>query len=217
MKISTRYRGRFVWSCLATLALATGCSHQAGDGSQAAAGKGGGGVAIVDLDQIAKRIGQDAEMARSIEQASASLNDQLKSIRDKMRVEYQKELAKLAPADDQADPAAPGPNPAEAAAIKQRYDQQLAQLETQAREKLMQHRVAVVERFRSEVRPVAEKVARARGQGIVVTKNDSVVFAFLPQADITDAVVEQMQSQPKSASAAASTVKQASHTEEAKR
>jgi len=205
---STAKLGRRLWVVgMAAVTFAAGCSNRMGEEGQAASPKGAGGVAVVDLDQVAKRVGQDTEMSRSIEQATSSVNDQLKTIRDRLRQDYQEEIAKLAPApaEGEANDAAPGPNPAEAAAIKQRYDQQMAQVETQAREKLTQHRIGVVERFRNDVRPIAEKIAKSRGQGIVVTKNDAVVFAFVPQADITDEVVQQLQSR----------VSQASHTEDA--
>lgn len=175
--------------------LATGCSQAGRSGDQANADGGrSGGVAVVDLDVVAQRVGQDVEMKQSIEQATASVNEQLKSIRDRLRREYQEEMAKAnpAPVEGAETPAAPAATPAELAAIKQKYDRQFAQLDAQAREKLAQHRVGVLERFRGEVRPICEKIAAARGQSIVVTKNDAVVFAFLPQADITDDVVEQL-------------------------
>jgi len=206
---STMKFGRRMWVvCVATAtaAFAAGCTNRSGDEGQASNERGSNGVAVVDLDQVAKRIGQDDVMNRSIEQATASVNDQLKAIRERLQGEYRDEIAKLplVPTGTEGDGTLPGPNPAEAAAITQRYDRQLAQVEGQAREKLTKHRIEVVERFRSEVRPVAEKIAKSRGQGIVVTKNDAVVFAFLPQADITDAVVKQLETR----------VAHASHTED---
>lgn len=160
-----------------------------------------GGVAVVDLDLLAKRLGKDVEMNQAVEQATASVNEQLKSIHEKLQKEYFDELAKIAPsAAETEEGVVPAEKTAESAALKQRYDRQLAQITAQAQEKLAQHRASVVERFRGEVRPVAEKVAAARGQSIVVTKNDQVVFAFLPQADITDEVLEKLSPQVKPAS-----------------
>lgn len=159
--------------------------------SQAAA------VAVVDLDQIAKRLGRDLDMNRSIEQASTSLNEQLQSIRDKLQSQYDEKLRATATSDDEAvrpaSTGAAGPESDQPAALKRQLQQQLNQYELQAREKLAQHRAAVIERFRREVRPVAERVASARGAGIVVTKNDTVVFAVVPEADITEDVVKEMQ------------------------
>lgn len=200
---STKQTKWRVWGFCVTTALAVGCGQTST--MQATAEKSAGGVAVVDLDQIAKQTGQDSAMNRSIEQATASVNDQLKQIRDRLRREYLDELAKLDPA---AEPVAENETPAaaqtpEGKAIGQRYDAQMAKVEAQAREKLVKHKASVIEQFRSDVRPVAEKVAKSRGQAIVVTKNDAVVFAFLPQADITEEVAEKLQNQ----------VKPAAHTE----
>ena len=50
----------------------------------------------------------------------------------------------------------------------------------------------MINRFREEVKSVARKVASDKGLSIVVTKNDSVIFAYDSTVDITNEVADQL-------------------------
>lgn len=207
-------------------------------------------VAVVDLDEIAKRLGRDVEMNDAVQSAANSLNQQLTTVRGQLQEQFDRKLQQslgvdsphsVAPASA-VEPVASAPGnaaqqlgkssaadgspasassvggqaasqlaaslpPNELQAMKRPFDVQFAQYQAQARDKLAAHRASVVERFKREVRPVAERVAARRGATVVVTKNDSVVFAVTPAADITEDVVREMQelqfARPKTESAAA--------------
>ena len=186
------------------LVLGGGCSRSAGSGTasnDAADGMNRGGVAVVDLQEVARRLGRETEMEKSIAQATASLNEQLKQVRNQLQKQFDNQARELTDkAESEVAPAstgAAGPTAADQlAALKRQYDQQLTQYDAQAREKLAKHKASLIEQFRDQVRPVAQRIASQRGAGIVVTKNDSVVFATIPQADITEAVIAELQPKP---------------------
>lgn len=196
-------------------------------------------VAVIDLDEVAKRLGRDVEMNDAVQSAASSLNQQLNTVRAQLQEQFDRKLQQSAGADaphtvspasaiesmpaqgstkggqqgtqqasstkatsmngassdgvTSASALAANLPPNELQAIKRPFDVQFAQYQVQARDKLAVHRANVVERFKREVRPVAERVAARRGAAVVVTKNDSVVFAVTPAADITDDVVRELQ------------------------
>lgn len=152
-----------------------------------------GGVAILDLDQIAKRFGCDKQMHTSLQQREASLNQQLASI----KASYEKQIA------EKRQEFGNTPNAEQAkllAGIQRQAVASLNKVRQQAKNNLNQHGSLLINGFRKEIKPIAREVARKKGLSVIVTKNDSVIFDYATTVDITADVIEKLLAlQPKQA------------------
>jgi Skp family chaperone for outer membrane proteins len=77
--------------------------------------------------------------------------------------------------------------------MKRNANIQLASYQKEASSALGQMKNSAIAGFRAEAMPVARDVAKERGLSVVLTSNDSVVFAFDEAVDITDDVIAQLQ------------------------
>ena len=152
------------------------------------------GVAVVDLDEVARRLGSDAVIIQAIKESQASLNRQLQSLQTSLQEQYQQKESELKSqwAEGQQEQTA-GAKQLEG--FGQQLDLQLSQARRKAQGALGAHRQRLIRSFREEIKPVAQEVAAQRGLGVVITKNDNVLVAFDDAHDITDAVVEKLLSQ----------------------
>jgi Skp family chaperone for outer membrane proteins len=144
-----------------------------------------GGVAIVDLDEVARRLGREAEMSQSIQSAAGALNQRLTAVQKDAEGKLKAIQAELGT----------DPNPEEAQQfVRQARSAQIQfnQLKQQAQQQLGNHRRQLVSQFRQETQPVAAKVAKQKGFTTVVTRNDAVVFSYYDAVDITDDVIALM-------------------------
>jgi Skp family chaperone for outer membrane proteins len=153
-----------------------------------------GSVAVVDVDAVAKQLGVDAAVERQVKDAETSLNAQLGSFQGALRKQYEdksKEL--LAPQDNRAVPAAdPAAAKQQLVEIEKKLNQRLLQAQQTARNQFNAYRGNLLQSFRAEVVPVAKKIAKQHGCGIVLTKNEAVLLAFDESHDITSAVVKEL-------------------------
>ena len=163
-------------ACLGSLAGCGESSNPSGNDSA---------VGIIDLDEVAKRLGRDKQMANSIRRKQSSVNGQIAAyLKSSMKQisEKRKEFGEQA-SDDQKQLLE---------GTQKQARLHLNQLRLQAQNSLNQHRTDVLRKFREEVRAAARKVAAQRSLNIVLTKNDTVVFMFESVVNITDDVVEKM-------------------------
>lgn len=144
-----------------------------------------GGVAIIDLDAVAARLGNDQQMLASISSKQAELNQHLAQTAQA----YRKQL------EAQRQPPAPGGESegVTLAAFEQAAQSRLDEARRQAETTMAAHQAELVRQFRNHVRPAARRVARERGLSIIITRNDSVVYDYVDAVDITDAVVAELQ------------------------
>lgn len=183
--------------CLALgLALLTsvGCGKFGGQGDAAT-----GGVAVIDLDEVAKKLGRDVEMANSIKQTQDSLNQQLTGVQNSFKQQLEEKRESLSPEPTEEETK-------QLVGMQQQANTRLNQAVNQAKTALGQHRAKVVRDFRTEAQPVALEVAQEKGLSIVVTKNDSVVFGYVNAVDITGEVVDRMKLMPRKAAARTATL-----------
>jgi Skp family chaperone for outer membrane proteins len=186
-----RAQGWAAWGMLAAM-LVTGCGRQT-DGRQAASGAA---VAIIDLDEIARRLGSDKQIAAAISQRQTALSQQVVDLAKSYSAQIDQQKAKLTAENAQ-------PNDVMLASWQQQANANLNKVKLQAEADLQNHRVTLVNSFRDQIKPAARRVAQARGLSVIVTKNDSVVFDYTATADITDAVVDELlASAPESPTAA---------------
>lgn len=150
--------------------------------------KSNGGVAVVDLDEVARKLGREAEMVQSVKNQGEQLNQRLLAIQQSAVKQLQEIRAGLG--DE------PTPQEAQEYLRKQRNAQvNLNTIKQQAEVALGQHRQQLISQFRQEAKPIAAKIAKEKGFTTVVTRNDSVVFSFDQGVDITDEVVALMSAQ----------------------
>ena len=144
-----------------------------------------GGVALIDLDAVAKRLGRDAAILAELKEAGAPLRDQLSA----SQKDFQEQIDRLK--------ASLGAKPSEAgnqklAELARTLNQQFQQKQQQAQQDMNAKKAALISRFREEIKPVALKVATGKGLGIVQLKSDLTILANEPALDITDEVVAEL-------------------------
>ena len=166
-------------AALAIFACA-GCGR-GGDGRQAD-GAAGGAVAIIDLDEIARRVGSDQQIASAIAQRQSALSKQLVGLAKSYSAQIDEQKKKLTAEEPT--------NQVTLATWEQQANANLSQVKQRAEADLRNHRDQLVNQFRDQIKPIARRVAQERGLSVIVTKNDSVVFDYTAGADITDAVVD---------------------------
>jgi len=152
-------------------------------------------IAVVDLDDVAKRVGRDKLFTESLAQRQTALNDELVKMQEDLRTKVNAKQASL------------GPNPSETAAkefeqFQQQAGTELNQALQAAQAKLAEEQAVLVTRFREEIRPMAQEAAKSIGATMVVTKNDAFLLMHDAKHDITDKVVAALIAKAPSASKA---------------
>jgi len=176
-------------SCVATVLTATlltvGCGTERS-----------GGVAVVDLDRVAKELGRDTVMLQQLQQQQNGLNQKLASVKTSFESQLTENFEKLPeePSEEEA---------AKLLTMKRNANIQLATYKKQATNALGQLKNSAIAGFRAEAMPIARDVAKERGMSVVLTTNDSVVFAFDKAVDITDDVIARLEKTAPKTSAAA--------------
>ena len=158
-----------------------------------------GGVAVVDLDKVAKELGRDVQMANDLKANQSNLANQLSALEKNAVEQLNKIKAELGetPEEDKLK---------EFAQKAQNAQVNFNNIQKQAVAAIGQRRDLLVANFRQEARPVCDKIAKANGANAVVTRNDAFLFSFDNTIDITDAVIAEMRlAPPKAASPAAAT------------
>ena len=147
-----------------------------------------GGVAVVDLNAVAKAIGRDEAINARMESARVDLNQQLTQIAGDLEQQLKDEQEKVGAA----------PKPDEQQQLQEmavRAQRQLAEKQQLAQQKATQFQLELVNEFRQQLAPVAEKVAKIRGADVVVVLDDSVLW-FDSGVDITDEVIADLRANP---------------------
>jgi Skp family chaperone for outer membrane proteins len=144
-----------------------------------------GGVALVDLDDVAKRLGRDVSIVQELKDASGPLKDQLTAAQKELQTQFDKTKDSIGakPTDTESQ---------KLADLGNNLNLQLQQKQQQAQQELNAKRAALVTRFREEIKPVALKIAAGKGLGVVLVKSEMVVLGSQQGLDITDEVVAEM-------------------------
>lgn len=144
-----------------------------------------GGVALVDLDDVAKRLGRDVAIVQELKDASGPLKDQLTATQKDLQTQFDrtKDAIGSKPSDTDSQ---------KLADLGSNLNLQLQQKQQQAQQELNAKRAALVTRFREEIKPVALKIASSKGLGVVLVKSEMVVLGSQPGLDITDEVVAEL-------------------------
>lgn len=174
-----------VSSCLFAVCLA-GCSFSEPPQEKAEVPQRTlGSVAVVDLDEVAKRLSRDTELATAVAAKEADLNEKLgilKNLYDK-QFKKEKELYGSEPKKEDAE---------KIAALDRQLGIQIREAQRQAQVEIVLFRQSLISRFREQVKPLAREIAAQRGLTIVIAPSQLLLLSVDPRADITDEVVEKM-------------------------
>ena len=144
------------------------------------------GVAIIDLDEIGRRLGRDEIMNQAVQRRQATLQAELQQVATMLqetfaarRQEYVDTLT-----EEQAK---------ELLELKQQLDATIAQRKLQASQTLQAFRLQLNREFRNEVTPVARRIAVNQGAKIIVLDRPSVLLTADPSVDITEQVLVELE------------------------
>lgn len=160
-------------------------------------------VAVIDLDDIAQRVGRMDEIRQSLQEKETELNDNLNlltSTYENEVAEKKKELGQP-PSDAQKS---------ELAALTQRLNSNILKVRQQSQQELAFHRNSLMIRFREEVKPLAQQVANAHGMSVVITSN--YVYSTAAGVNITDEVVQRWLGRRSTSDGSATKTDQAAET-----
>lgn len=147
-----------------------------------------GGVAVIDLDEVARQLGKDAEIVNSYQAQASALQNQLNAAEQRAVQELKKIREGLGevPSEDESR---------KLLTAQRNAQVNLNKMRNQASALLSKHRQQIVSDFRESTKPVVAEVARGKGLATVMTRNDSVVFSFDQTVDITNEVVARLRAQ----------------------
>ena len=145
-----------------------------------------GPVAVVDLDAVAQKLGKDKQILQLIEQRQVNLNEQLVATQNSLIQQLNQKKSEFGEiSDDEAK---------QLVQLQNEANKIVATTRVQAQSNLTNFQQEVVNRFRAEAKPIAMELAAKKGCRVVLSKNDSVVFAFDKTVDLTDDLVVAIQS-----------------------
>ena len=153
-----------------------------------------GQVAVVDLDAVARKVGKDKQILQLIEQRQVTLNEQVSATQQSLIEQLNQKKSEFGELNEEETQ--------QLAQMQTKANAILSSTRTQAQSNLTAFQQEVVDRFRAETKPIALEIASKKGCRVVLSKNDSVVFAFDQTIDLTDEVVAALQSKTGPASAA---------------
>lgn len=149
-------------------------------------GGSAGGVAVLDLDAVAKAAGRDAEIAEQVRVYAREQEAKLQELKSELEQQVTSASEKLG-----EDASAADKQSLSALVINARS--QLTRELGQARQSAQQLRQRLVNEFAKEIQPLAQRAAEARGMTVVMLKQPGLLVV-MPQADITQAVIDALQS-----------------------
>lgn len=176
-----RHWGMCCAVCAGVIGL-TGCGWMPG-GANAQKG----GVAVVDLREVAKAVGASSQVTDMIKFREVSLNNALGKLTADLNEAIQEKKAEFGEelSDEQTKELQKN---AVAANMK------MQQARQQAQANLTKYTTDLEVTFRAKVRPIAQEIAAKKGYSIVIPKNEGLLLSVAPESDITNDVIVALQS-----------------------
>jgi Skp family chaperone for outer membrane proteins len=137
-----------------------------------------GGVAILDIDAVAKELGVEEQVRVTLLSMQESLNAELQKAQSTLQAQMNgvEQAAGENPTDEKKQ---------EVLATNQQLNSEFNRLKMQAEQNLVQERVRLINDFRIKLEPVALEVAKGKGFDVVLMKVTPPLFASSPEVDIT--------------------------------
>ncbi len=160
-----------LFSFLATLAFAVPAMAQKG------------GVAVIDIDEVARQLGVEEKVRVDLQTMQDNLNAELKRSQETMQKQMEgvEKKAGENPTDDQKR---------QIIATNQQLNDEFNRLKAQAQNTLGQERVRLINEFRNRLQPIALKAAQEQGFEVVLMKVTPPVFTYAQSVDITQATTK---------------------------
>jgi len=145
-------------------------------GSSAFAQKGG--VAILDIDGVAKDLGVEEQVRVTLLSMQESLNTELQKAQSTLQAQMNgvEQAAGENPTDEKKQ---------EVLATNQQLNAEFNRLKAQAEQNLGLERIRLINDFRIKLEPIALEVAKGKGFDVVLMKVTPPIFASAPEVDIT--------------------------------
>lgn len=166
---------------ISTLLMAVGCNQSAPVETSAPSVLAG--VAVIDLDEVARQLGSDKQIVSAIKKREAALNNQLSQMAKQYTAEFEKQKETLDATPQEQEPAV------QLATFQQQVNQNFSNARAQAQQDLSVHRSKLIQQFREAVRPTAQKVAAKRGLQVILTQQESLIYDVSEECDITNEVI----------------------------
>ena len=158
----------------------------ASTGCQRSSSPNHGPVAVVDLDGVAQKLGRDKQILQLIEQRQVTLNEQVDATQKSLIQQLNQKKSEFGELNEEET--------RQLADLQTKANAVLANTRNQAQINLTAFQQETIDRFRAEAKPIALEVAARKGCRVVLSKNDSVVFAFDETVDLTNELVDIMRS-----------------------
>ena len=144
--------------------------------------KGGGGVAVIRLEQIGQRLGKTESINQTVSQAKAEWDEELNQNLATIAEELQQKKQEI------------GESPTEEQATTLSNLRNGMEQKKQAnRQRVQQFRMELMNGFRAEVELIASEIAKARGATAILLYNPQNLLSIEPSVDITEAVLAKLQ------------------------
>jgi len=142
-----------------------------------------GGVAVLDLDEVARQLGVEEKVRVDLLSMQNNLNADLKRTQETMQKQMAgvEQAAGEAPTEEQKR---------EIMATNQQLNEEFNRLKNQAQSTLAQERVRLINEFRVRLEPIALQAAQGAGLEVVLMKVTPPVFAHASSVDITQATTK---------------------------
>ncbi len=167
---------------LAGMMLATGCDQA---GANGAASEAKPQIVVVDAMKVSSEVGRDEDLRTQLTSAGQQLQQQLQQQQTKYRaeIEAKRETFGDNPTDEQQ---------AELARMAQAANRNLNQLQTMAQQRIQQMQAGLVNQFRDELAPIAQKIAQEHGAKVAMINNGNILW-YDGAIDVTDEVIGALQ------------------------
>src|SRR2546425_343304 len=141
-------------------------------------------LVVLDLDAIARALGRDVAIQQQVEAATRSLNTQLLQAAQEMQKQLDDEKAKLGskPTDEEHG---------RLRQLQARANESIRNNKLLAQLRQQEVRKELIQRFRSELKPIAEALAKRWGASAVLVATDELLW-FSEADDITDEVIAEL-------------------------
>jgi len=150
-------------------------------------------VAVVDLNEVARRLGRLGEIGDELKAKGKVLNDELSALSETLKEDLDTRIEGVGeePAEDATDEEKKE-YAQKVLEIRREINVQFQQKRQEAQRTLNDLEQRRITAFREKVRPVAKKIATSRGLTLVVPKNDNLTFVYAVDIDITEEVIEEL-------------------------
>ncbi|MEM1444095.1 MAG: OmpH family outer membrane protein [Verrucomicrobiota bacterium] len=142
-----------------------------------------GGVAVLDIDAVARKLGVEEKVRVDLIEMQNSLNRELQRTQAELQSQMTgvEQSAGENPTDEQRR---------QIMATNQQLNAEFNRLKAQAQQSLAQERVRLINEFRIQLEPIALMAAKEKGLEVVLMKVTPPVFTYSSEVDITDATAK---------------------------